>query len=61
MPTLQTLGINRLSREDRLRFIGEIWDSLDQIEEVVPESHRLILEERLQRSKEFPEAIVLWM
>jgi len=46
--TIQVLGIDRMSPEDRLRVIGEIWDSLsgsDQAE--IPASHREELDRRL--------------
>jgi putative addiction module component (TIGR02574 family) len=29
-PNIHSLGIDRLSAEDRLRLIDEIWDSLDR-------------------------------
>ena len=47
-PTLQELGIDRLSNEERLRLIGEIWDSLTPINQLqIPESHREELDRRL--------------
>jgi len=40
-PTLQQLGIDRLSSEDRLQLIGKIWESLTPIDQLeIPESHR---------------------
>src|SRR5689334_5888820 len=33
-PTIQDLGIDRLSAPERLRLIGEIWDSLSHAEQI---------------------------
>jgi putative addiction module component (TIGR02574 family) len=47
-PILKNLGIDRLSPEERLKLIGEIWDSLspsDQTE--IPEEHREQVDQRL--------------
>jgi putative addiction module component (TIGR02574 family) len=47
-PTLQELGIDRLSTQERLRPIGEIWESLTPIDQLdIPESHREELDRRL--------------
>ena len=47
-PTFQALGIDRLSQEERLNLIGEIWDSLGPIDQrEIPESHRQELDRRL--------------
>ncbi len=46
-PTIQDLGIDRLSAEHRLRLIGEIWDSLSKETTAIPESHREELDRRL--------------
>ncbi len=44
----QKLGIDRLSYEERLKLISEIWESLDPIGQMeIPESHRQELERRL--------------
>lgn len=46
-PTAQDLGIDRLNPEERLRLIGEIWDSLFLEVVPIPESHKQELERRL--------------
>ncbi len=46
-PTMQDLGIDRLSAEDRLQLISEIWDSLSHENLPIPESHREELDRRL--------------
>ena len=60
-PTMQDLGIDRWSAEDRLRLIGEIWDSLppaDQME--IPESHRKELDRRIAAADADPSAGRPW-
>ncbi len=60
-PTMQDLGIDRMSAEDRLRLIEEIWDSLgpaDQLE--IPESHRQELDRRLAAADADPSAGSPW-
>ncbi len=60
-PTIQDLGIDRMSAEDRLRLIGEIWDSLspaDQLE--IRRSHREELDRRLAAADADPSAGSPW-
>ena len=60
-PTLQDLGIDRISAEDRLRLIGEIWDSLSPAEQgEIPESHREELDRRLATADANPSAGSPW-
>jgi putative addiction module component (TIGR02574 family) len=55
--TIQTLGIDRMSPEDRLRLIGEIWDSLAPIDQFeIPQSHRDELDRRLAEADADPSA-----
>ncbi len=59
--TIQELGIDRMSTEDRSRLIGEIWDSLslgDQL--AIPESHRVELDRRLAAADADPSAASPW-
>ena len=59
--TLQELGIDRLSNEERLRLIGEIWDSLTPINQLeIPESHREELDRRLADADANPAAGRPW-
>ena len=47
-PMFQQLGIDRLSHEERLKLISEIWESLPPIDQTeIPESHRQELDRRL--------------
>jgi putative addiction module component (TIGR02574 family) len=58
---MQDLGIDRLSAEDRVRLIGEIWDSLspdDQLE--IAESRREELDRRIAAADADPSAGLPW-
>jgi len=60
-PTLQQLGIDRMSPEDRLRLIEEIWDTLPPAEQFeIPESHREELDRRLAAADADPPAGSPW-
>lgn len=60
-PTLQELGIDRLSKQERLRLIGEIWDSITPIDQLeIPESHREELDRRLAAADADPSAGKPW-
>jgi putative addiction module component (TIGR02574 family) len=60
-PTLQDLGIDRLSIEERLRLIGEIWESLTPIDKIgIPESHREEIDRRIVAADADPAAGRPW-
>ncbi len=61
-PTLQELGIEHLSAEDRLAVAEAIWDSVAQEMEQapIPEAQRLELERRLADSIARPDAVTPW-
>jgi putative addiction module component (TIGR02574 family) len=59
-PTIQDLGIDRLTAEQRLRLIGEIWDSLSVHDTPIPESHREELDRRLADADANPSAGMPW-
>ena len=61
-PSLQELGIDRLSAPDRIDLIAAIWDSLaDDLEGLpVPEWHRQLLERRLAECEANPGAGASW-
>lgn len=61
-PTLQELGIDRLSAEDRVALAEAIWDSVAQEMESAPitETQRLELERRLADSIARPDAVTPW-
>jgi putative addiction module component (TIGR02574 family) len=60
MSRIHDLGIDRLSAEDRLRLIEEIWDSLDPAQYQIPESHREELDRRLAAADAEPSAGEAW-
>ena len=59
-PTMQDLGIDRLTSEHRLHLIGEIWDSLSTDDSEIPESHREELDRRLADADENPSTGRPW-
>ena len=59
-PTMQDLGIDRLSPEHRLRLLGEIWDSLALADTPIPDSHREELDRRLAAADADPAAGKPW-
>lgn len=61
-PTLQELGIDRLSADDRLTLAEAIWDSVVQEVEHSPltEVQRKELERRLADSIARPDAVTPW-
>lgn len=58
----RSLGIDRLSVEDRLRLVEEIWDSIaDSVETMdVPQSHQDELHRRLVAMRDDPNAGSTW-
>ena len=62
MTTLQTLGIDQLSREVRLELVQEIWDSIAEEDNNVPlsEFQRLELDRRLAAHRTNPDAAIAW-
>ena len=60
-PTIQDLGIDRLSAAERLRLIGEIWDSLSHAEQIeMSDWHREELDRRLAEADANPGASRPW-
>jgi len=61
-PTLQELGIDRLSADDRLALAEAIWASVIQEVEQAPltEAQRKELERRLADSIARPDAVTAW-
>lgn len=61
-PSAKDLGIDRLSVEDRIRLVEEIWDSIaDAVESSeIPQSHKDELDRRLGAMKDDPRAGSTW-
>lgn len=62
LPTLQELGLDRLSPEDRLVVAEAIWESVAREAEAapLPDAQRAELERRLADSIERPDAVTSW-
>jgi putative addiction module component (TIGR02574 family) len=62
LPTLQELGIDRLSADDRLALAEAIWESVAREAEQLPitDAERQELERRLADSIARPEAVTPW-
>jgi putative addiction module component (TIGR02574 family) len=61
-PTLQELGIDRLSAEERLALAEAIWNSVvEELERAsIPDAQRKELERRLADSIARPDAVTPW-
>jgi len=61
-PSIQELGLDRLSLEDRLAVAEAIWDSVAREAEdaPLPPAQREELERRLADSIARPEAVIPW-
>ena len=61
-PTMKDLGIDRLSVEERIALVQEIWDSVAADVERLPltEGQRRELERRLADSLARPDAVTPW-
>jgi putative addiction module component (TIGR02574 family) len=62
IPTIQELGLDRLSAEDRLAVAEAIWDSVAREVEAspIPQAQRAELERRLADSIARPDAATPW-
>jgi putative addiction module component (TIGR02574 family) len=58
--TVQSLGIDRMSTEDRLRLIEEIWESIAVEQLSIPDWHREELDRRLAAAERDPNAGSSW-
>lgn len=61
-PTIQELGLDRLSPEDRLAVAEAIWESVAREAEAapIPKAQHAELERRLADSFARPEAVTPW-
>jgi putative addiction module component (TIGR02574 family) len=58
--TLHDLGIDQMSAEDRIRLIGEIWDSLSSDGFAMLESHREEIDRRIAAADAEPGKSSPW-
>ena len=62
-PTLQELGIDRLSVEDRIALAEAIWDSIPFVAEPpipLSDAQRQVLRQRLAEARAEPENFIPW-
>lgn len=60
-PTIYDLGIDKLSARDKLRLIGEIWDTLDPPEAVeLSDAHWELIDARLDEADANPGVGYTW-
>jgi putative addiction module component (TIGR02574 family) len=61
-PSMKDLGIDRLSIEDRLALVHEIWDSIAASPEPFPltEDQKRLLDQRLADLEANPDDVVTW-
>lgn len=62
MSQLEALGIDQMSTDDRLRLIGEIWDSIAPEVERAPltDAQKAEIDRRLAAHRANPQAAVPW-
>jgi putative addiction module component (TIGR02574 family) len=61
-PSLKSLGIDRLSIEERLALVEELWDSIAQDRAAVPltDAQCAELDRRLAEHEAHPDDVVSW-
>lgn len=61
-PTMKDLGIDRMSIDDRLALVQEIWDSITTAPEQLPltDAQRRELERRLAAHAADPQNVIPW-
>ena len=61
-PTVQTLGIDQMSREQRIALVQEIWDTIaaESLPPLLTESQRAELRRRVAEDDISPDDVVPW-
>ena len=61
-PTVKSLGIDQLSREQRLALVQEIWDTIaaESGTPLLTESQRLELRRRVAEDDASPDDVIPW-
>jgi putative addiction module component (TIGR02574 family) len=61
-PSLQSLGIDQLSREQRIALVLEIWDAIaaESAQPFLTESQRQELQRRVAEDDASPDDVVPW-
>lgn len=62
LPDLQSLGIDRLSVDEKIVLVGAIWDSIadEPHPPLLSDEQRRELERRLEDAKRNPDDVVPW-
>ena len=62
LPSLKSLGIDQMSRDERLVLVQEIWDTIAKEPEplLVTEAQRQELERRVAEDDAAPDDVVSW-
>ena len=58
--TMQSLGLDRLSKDERLNLMDQLWESIDAEEDSLSSSHLQDLEERLEKYRDNPLVGSTW-
>lgn len=61
-PTVQSLGIDRMSRDQRIALVQEIWDTIiaESSSPLLTEHQRLELRRRVAEDNANPDDVVPW-
>jgi putative addiction module component (TIGR02574 family) len=61
-PTVQSLGIDQMSRDQRIALVQEIWDTIaaESPPSLLTESQRLELRRRVAEDDASPDDVVPW-
>jgi putative addiction module component (TIGR02574 family) len=61
-PSLKALGIDRLSIEERIQLVEDLWDDIAASTEAmdIPQSHKDLLDQRLAAHEADPQAGSTW-
>jgi putative addiction module component (TIGR02574 family) len=61
-PTVQSLGIDRLTRDQRIALVQEIWDTIaaEPYQPLLTEAQRRELERRVAEDEAHPDEVVPW-
>lgn len=61
-PTVQSLGIDKLSRDQRLALVQEIWDTIaaELQPPLLDDAQRRELERRVAEDDAAPDAVIPW-
>jgi putative addiction module component (TIGR02574 family) len=57
--SLKALGIEKLSVEERIALVEELWDSIAEVTPL-PEAQRAELDRRLEEHRRDPDDVVPW-